>query len=223
MKNNDQILLENIYNGILKTTLNEMAFGLGAGGTSMTIQEIMDFVASKDEEGGNRVIPMSLTTVTEPRVRKTGFPYKNLYKITQTVVELTDYEKKVNRELRKQGEEGEFTAQSSSVVGERISRSVGISKRGLPLLMFDQTQIEQSTSLFVVREQSGEIHYIDKEDAKQYMPPPSPSATGTSVKWRTYGFDKIVGLRIDGREILNSEIDSDKTQIFDFVKDRLKS
>jgi hypothetical protein len=223
MRNNDQILLENIYNGILKTTLNEMAFGLGAGGTTMTIQEIMDFVASKDEEGGNRVIPMSFTSITEPRVRKTGFPYKNLYKVTQTVVELTDYEKKVNRELKKQGEEGEFTAQSSSVVKERISRSIGISKRDLPLLMFDQTQIEQSTSLFVVREQSGEIHYIDKEDAKQYMPPPSPSATGTSVKWRTYGLDKIVGLRIDGREILNSEIDSDKTQIFDFVKDRLKS
>lgn len=203
-----------------KKFLQEMAFGLGSGGESMTIQEIMDFIIEKETKGGNRIIPISFTSVTIPKYRKTGFPFASLYKITQTVAELTDYEKKVNRELVKQGGEGNFEAQSSSVVAERLSRSVGISKRGLPLLMFDQTQIEKSTSLFVVRENSGELHYIEKEEAKSYL---SPSSGYSPLQWRTYGIDKLVGLRVDGREIVNSDIDSDKMEVFNFVRDRLKS
>ena len=203
-----------------KKYLQEMAFGLGSGGQEMTIQEIMDFIVETETRGGDRIIPISFTSVTIPKYRKTGFPFASLYKITQTVAELTDYEKKMNREIVKQGGEGNFEAQSSSVVAERISRSIGISKRGLPLLMFDQTQINQSTSLFVVREKSGEIHYIEKDEAKNYLIPSSGSAP---LKWRTYGIDKLVGLRVDGREIINSEIDSDKMEIFNFVRDRLKS
>lgn len=221
MKNRDTLVLESLYERIINKPLNEMAFGLGSGGVSMSIKDIMDLIIEKDGEGGNRVIPISFTSVTVPKVRKTGFPYASLYKITQTVAELTDYEKAVNRDLQKQGAEGDFKAQSSSVVGERLSRSVGISKRGLPLLMLNQTQIEKSTSLFVVREQSGELHYIDKEEAKAYLVGSAPSAT--AVQWRTYGIDKLVGLRVDGKEIVNSEIDSDKVQVFDFVRDRLKS
>lgn len=210
----------NRFDNLAKQILTEMAFGLGAGGVNMSIKEIMDLIVEKDQEGGNRIIPISFTSVTIPKVRKTGFPFVNLYKVTQTVSELTEYEKTVNRELEKQGAEGDFKAQASNVVGERLSRSVAISKRGLPLLMFNQTQIKQSTSLFVARESSGELHYVDKEEAKTYLIGSAPS---TPLQWRTYGIDKLVGLRIDGKEIVNSEIDSDKLEVFEFVKDKLKS
>jgi hypothetical protein len=216
MRDRDSIILESIYSNVLK----EMAFGLGSGGELMGIQDIMSFIAEKDSSGGDRVIPISFTAITTPKYRKTGFPYAKMYKITQTVAELTSYEKKVNREISKQGGDGDFEAQSSSVVGERISRSVGISKRGLPVLMFDQTQIEKSTSLFVVMESSGDLHYIEKEEAVKYL---SPSSVSSPLQWRTYGIDKLVGLRVDGREIINSDIDSEKMEIFNFVRDRLKS
>jgi hypothetical protein len=217
MKNKDQILLENAYGKIY-----EMAFGLGSGGVSMGIKQIMDLIIKKDTEGKNREIPFSFTSVTVPKIRKTGFPYKSLYKITQTVARLGDYKKFVNRELEKKGEGETYEPGESNVIAQRLSRSVGISKRGLPVLCMDITYIESATSIFVVREQSGEIHKIEKEEAKQYLIPSSSGPAGTSIKFRTYGFDKLVGLRIDNQEIVNSEIDSDKTEVFNYVRGELK-
>lgn len=226
MRNNDSVLLEQAY-----ASIYEMAFGLGRENASaMTIKEIMDLVVQKDSESEKRAIPFSFTSITMPKVYKKSppegkeiMPYKTLYKVTQTVAELTDYEKEVNRQLTKQGEEADFQRQGSSVIGERLSRSVGISKKGLPVLILNTTYIKPSTSLFVGRGQDGQLSYVEKEEARKYMYPPSTSPQGTDVKWRNYGFDKLVGLRVDKQEILNSEIDDDKKEVFEFVKDQLKS
>ena len=138
------------------------------------------------------------------------------------MAQIGEYEKNVNNRLKAQGEEQDFKAQASNVIGERLSRSVAISKRGLPLLMFDSPYTKSATSIYLVRDNIGRLKEISEEEAKKYMPAPRPSHTGTGVKWRTYGIDKLVGIRVDNQEIINTDIDDDKIEVYEMVKDRLK-
>jgi hypothetical protein len=217
MRNKDTLILENLYSQIY----NEMAFGLGAGGTPMSIQQIMDLVVNKNKTEGNREIPFSFTSVTTPKFYKKQCSYQTIYKITQTVASLGSYGRKLNRELEKRGEEP-VEVGARKAVENRISRNVGISIKGNPLLLFDITYIQATTSIFVVREQSGEIHKIEKEEAKKLLYPASaPNVVG--MKERNYAFSSLVGLKIDKQEIVNTDVPEDKMEVFNYVKSELKS
>jgi hypothetical protein len=213
--NKDRIILENIY--------MEMAYGFAEGSIPMDIKGMMDFVIKADKEKPNTTIPFSFTAVTTPRKYEKQFPHQQLYKITQTIGELGEYQKEVNRQLTKRGDEGDFEAQSSNTVGERLSRSVGISKRGLSLIMFNSNLIKNNVTFYVIRDNQGNLKEIDKEEAKQYMYPSSGGKFETDVKWRTYGFDKMVGLRVNKQEMINTEIDDDKMEVFDFIGHKLRA
>jgi hypothetical protein len=213
--NKDQTLLESLY--------VEMAYGFAEGSKPMSIQQMMDHVKQMDEQKSNTTIPFSFTSITNPKYYKKQFPFQQLYKVTQTVGELGEYQKEVNRQLTQRGDEGDFEAGASSVVGERISRSVGISKRGLPVLMFNNNLIQNNVSLYVIRDNDGNLKEISKDEATGYMYPPSGGKFDTNVKWRTYGFDKMVGLRVGGTEMVNTDIDEDKMEVFDFIGHNLRA
>jgi len=64
---------------------------------------------------------------------------------------------------------------------------------------------------------------LDKEEAKQYMYPSSGGKFDTNVKWRTYGFGKIVGLRVNKQEMINTDIGDDQMEVFDFIGHKLRA
>jgi len=212
---NDRVILENLY--------MEMAYGFAEGSKPMDIKGMMDFVIQADKEKPNTTIPFSFTSITLPRKYEKQFPHKQLYKVTQTNGELGEYQKEVNRQLTQRGEEGNFEAGASNTVGEYLSRSVGISKKGLPLLMFNSNLVKNTVSFFVIRDNQGNLKEIDKEEAKQYMYPSSGGKFDTNVKWRTYGFDKIVGLRVNKQEMINTDIGDDQMEVFDFIGHKLRA
>jgi hypothetical protein len=213
--NKDKLILENLY--------MEMAYGFAEGSKPMDIKGMMDFVIQADKEKPNSTIPFSFTSITTPRKYEKRFPHRQLYKVTQTNGELGEYQKEVNRQLAARGDEANFEAGASSTVGERLSRSVGISKRGLPLLMFNSNLVTNTVSFYVIRDNQGNLKVIEKEEAKGYMYPPSGGKFDTNVKWRTYGFDKMVGLRVNRQEMINTDIDDDKMEVFDFIGHKLRA
>jgi hypothetical protein len=215
MNKRDQLILEHIY--------LEMAYGFAEGSVAMDIRGMMDAVVQADKEKPNTTIPFSFTSITTPRKYEKQFPHNQLYKVTQTNGELGEYQKEVNRQLAARGDDANFEAGASNTVGERISISVGISKRGLPLLMFNSNLVTNTVSFYVIRDNHGKLQEIDKEEAKQYMYPSSGGKFETNVKWRTYGFDKMVGLRVNKQEMINTDIDDDKMEVFDFIGSKLRA
>lgn len=215
MKRSDSIILENLY--------VEMAYGFSEGSRPMNISQIMDFVIQNDKKRGNKTEPFSFTSITNPAVYKKTFPYKNLYKVTQTTGELGEYQKEVNRQLVQRGEEGNFEAGAARTIKQIISPSVAITTRDNPVLRFNSNFVKNTVSLYVLRDNDGSLREISKEEAQKYMRPSSGGKFDTNVKWRTYGFDKMVGLRIGGTEIVNTEIDEDKMEVFDFGGHQLRS
>jgi hypothetical protein len=223
MRNKDTIILESLYTQIY----NEMAYGMGAGGTPMSTQQIMDLIVHKNQTQGNREIPFSYTSITTPKEYKTGerkSPYAVIYKIKQTVASLNDYEISVNRELEKNGEEADFQAQSRKAIKIRLSRNIGISTKDNPLLLLNLSYVKATTTLYVAREHNGEIHLITKEQARNHLyPPPTPSSNNTSNNTRNYRIDGMVGLKIDKQEITNTDTPEDKIEVLNLVRDQLKS
>jgi hypothetical protein len=215
--NKDRLLLENLYTGIY----NEMAYGLGAGGTPMSIQQIMDLVVNKNRTEGNRETPISMTYVVDyaKSFKKKSCTYQNLYKVTQTIATLGQYKAKLNRHLETNGEEPVEGVNARKAVGERLSQNVAISKTGKPLLCFSVTQVQGSTNLFFAREQNGELKRIEKDEFYHLRYPVKPNPTGEINP----AIQSIVALKVGGQEILNTEVPEEKMEIFNLVRNELKS
>jgi hypothetical protein len=205
--------------------LREMAYGLGGSGQELTKDELIKYVIELDKIGRG-VMPVSFTSVTVPTYRKTGFPYKTLFKVGQTSGMIgTDYESNVNKQREREGVEGEFVAQANKNIRERLSPSVGITTKGLPVLVYRPTN-KPLPSFWFVETQDGQIQEVEKEQIKPFLPAPSPSMSQgveKTIDYRTYGFDKIVGISIDGKEHIVSDVNPIAKQIFEKVKDRLRS
>jgi hypothetical protein len=222
MRNKDTIILENLYTNIY----NEMAYGMGAGGRPMSTQEIIEFIVHKNQTQGNKEIQISYTSITTPKLLKRQMPpdVETLYKVTQTVGRLGNYEKIVNREREKAGEEPDFKAQSNSRLKERLSQNIGITTTDKPVLLLDLTWLKSGTSIFVVKSKDGQLHEASREEIQGYIAPSSggPPQTG-QANFRSIGLDNIVGFRIENQEIVNSTMPEDRIEVFNFVKDKLKS
>jgi hypothetical protein len=222
MRNKDTILLEGLYTNIY----NEMAFGMGAGGKQMSKEQIIDFIVHKNKNQGQKEIQISYTSITAPKVLKRQIPqhYSTLYKVTQTTGRLGNYEKIVNRELEKQGAEPDFKAQSNSRIKERLSQNIGITTSDNPVLILDVTRLSSNTSIFVVKTNTGELQEIPKEEAKTFLAGSSSSIPKEGqANYRMIGLDNIVAFRVENEEIVNSSIPEDRVQVFNYIKDKLKS
>ena len=215
MRNKDTLLLEQAYDRIY----NEMAYGLGAGGTQMTIQQIMDLVIHKNQTDGKRETPISFTSVTDyaKRMYKKQSNFKTMYKVSQTVASLGDYKTKLNRDLVKQGEDPVDEVGARKAVMQRLSQNIGVSTRGNPLLMFSIAH--SKPSIHVAREQNGELHVIGKEEFDRLKYPSKPNER----KEYHYAISSLVAVKIGGQEIINTETPEDKMEVFNFVRDQLKS
>ena len=209
--------------------LREMAYGLGGSGEQLTRDELINYVIELDKLGRG-TMNISFTSITVPKFKKTGFPYKNLYKVKQTTGKIgTDYQAGVNRQREKEGVEGEFKSQSSSVIKERVSPSVGISFKGNPLLIYKPASDPSNTSnqsYYFAETQDGQIQEVGKDVVKPFLYPYTPSAAQgveKTVTYLTYAFSNIIGMKIEGKDHAVSDIDPIKKQIFEMVQDRLKS
>ena len=217
MRNKDTMILESLYTQIY----NEMAYGLGAGGTPMSTQQIMDLVVHKNQTEGNRETPISMTYVVDyPKsFYKKLCSYQNLYKVTQTIATLGQYKAKLNRELVKVGDEPVEEVGVRKAVRERLSQNVGISTTGKPLLCFSVTQVQGSTNAFVAREQNGQLVTIEKDEFYRLRYPIKPNP----IKEINPAISSIVGLKVGGQEILNTDVPEDKMEVFNLVRNQLKS
>jgi hypothetical protein len=221
MKDKDTIILEGLYANIM-----EMAYGLGSGGQSMSADQIIEKIVNINKVQGDKEYPISYTSITTPRVLKRQLPpdIETLYKVTQTVGRLGSYEKIVNREKEKAGGEADFKAQSNSRIAERLSQNVGITTKGNKVLILDLTWLKSGTSIFIVKTKDGQLHEVSRDDIQGYIAPSSggPPQEG-QANYRMIGLDNIVGFRLEGHEIVNSSIPEDRVEVFNFVKDKLKS
>jgi hypothetical protein len=217
MRNKDTMILESLYTKIY----NEMAYGLGAGGTPMSIQQIMDLVVHKNQTEGNRETPISMTYVVDyaKSFKKKACTYQNLYKVTQTIATLGEYKAKLNRHLATTGEEPVEEVGARKAVEQRLSQNVGISKTGKPLLLFNITQVQGSTNLFIAREQNGAIRRIEKDEFYNLRYPVKPNPT----KEINPAIQSIVALKVGGQEIINTEVPEEKMEVFNLVRNELKS
>lgn len=204
-------------------TIMEMAFGLGSG-TSITqdqfTQKVIDFDNSK---AGTR--PISFTSVTNPVYRKTGFPYKALYKVGQTNGILGfDYQANVNAQREREGKPADFLVQPSKTIKEWLSFSIGITHKGLKVLRY--RPMSSSSSYFVVVNQDDSLAEISKEEAVKFLTPvavPANQGVENTIDYRTYGFDKIVAVSFLKEENTISDADPVRLQVFNLVKDKLVS
>lgn len=209
--------------------LREMAYGLGGSGEQLSKDELIKYIMELDKIGRG-TMNISFTSITIPKFRKTGFPYKNLYKVKQTTGKIgTDYQAGVNRQREKEGVEGEFKAQSSSVIKERLSPSVGITFKGNAVLIYKPASDASNTSnqsFYFAETQDGQIQEVEKETIKPFLPsyvPPQSQGVEKTITYLTYSFSNIIGMKIEGKDHAITDIDPIKRQIFEMVQDRLKS
>ena len=211
------------FNALFEQILDDMAFGLGTG-TPITqdefVQKVIDFDNSKT---GTR--PISFTSVTSPVYRKTGFPYKALYKVGQTNGMLGfDYGANVNAQREREGKPADFLVQPSKTIKEWISFSIGITHKGLKVLRY--RPLNPAPSYFVVVDQDGTLKEIEKDEAVKYLTPvsePTNQGLEQAIDYRTYGIDKIVAVSFQKQEHTISDADPERMRVFDIVKGKLKA
>lgn len=211
------------FNILFETLLKDMAYGLGAGTPTTQdefVQEIMGFDNAKT---GTR--PISFTSVTSPAYRKTGFPYKALYKVGQTNGMVGfDYGANVNAQREREGKPADFLVQPSKTIREWLSFSIGITHKGLKVLRY--RPLQPAPSYFVVETQEGSLNEISKEEAVKYLTPvatPTNQGIENTIDYRTYGIDKIVAYNFQKAEHTISDADPKRLAVFEVVKDSLRS
>lgn len=204
--------------------LTEMAYGMGADSTPITKDALLQIIKDFDKSDvGTR--PISFTSVTNPVYRKTGFPYKALYKVGQTAGMLgTDYSGNVNRQREREGKPADFAAQQSSTIKEWISPSIGITHKGNVVIKY--RPLAPSPSFWVVQNNDGTFVEVSKEEALKYITPTAGApnqGVEKEISYRTYGIDKLVAVNFLKNEYMVSDADPTRLEVFSLVKDKVKS
>ena len=214
------------FKTLVEKIISEMAFGIGKY-KEIPLQELIDHIISFDNagQGVNKASKASFTVVTVPQYRKTGFPYKKLYKLGQTEVLIrTDYESNVNAQREREGKEADFKAGKASGMKERISKSVAVTTKDLPVLVYRPEK--SRPSFWFVETNTGEIQEVPKEEIASFLYVPSGNSNQgleSEISYRTIGFDKIIGMSFQGEEFMVSDADPIKKQIFNMAQDKLVS
>jgi hypothetical protein len=215
--NKDQIILESIY--------MEMAYGLSGTGEAITKKELVEHILALDKMKRG-VMNVSFTAVTIPQFRKTGFPYKNLYKIKQVQGQIGyDYGSSVNKQREREGNEEIFIPQPSKSVRDYLSPSIGITFRGNYVIRY-KPKLISNPSYFFAETRDGEIKEVDKEEVRPFIPEYKPSGiqgVEKTVSHLDYGIDGIVGIKIEGKDHIIEDADPIKKHIFELAQDRMKS
>jgi hypothetical protein len=216
-------IMNSPFNIIAENIINDMSFGLGTSSPVTQddfVQQVIEFDNSKV---GTR--PISFTSVTTPLYRKTGFPYKNLYKIGQTNGMIGfDYQANVNAQREREGKPADFLVQPSKTIKEWLSFSIGITHRDLKVLRY--RPLNPAPSYFVVVDQDGTLKEIENEEAVKYLVPvSSPTNQGIeqTIDYRTYGIDKIVAYSFLKKEHTITDVDPERLEIFNVVRAKLRS
>ena len=214
------------FKTLVEEVISEMAYGIG-NYTEIPLQELIDHVISFDNagQGVNKSSKASFTVVTVPQYRKTGFPYKKLYKVGQTSANIrNDYESNVNAQREREGKEGDFKAGAAKGIKERVSKSVAVTTKDLTVLVY--RPMEPKPSFWFVETNTGEIQEVPKEEIASFLFAPAPSSgqgVDSEISYRTIGFDKIIAMSFQGQEFMVSDVDPIKKEIFNKVQDRLAS
>jgi len=207
---------------LAETVMKEMAFGLG-NNTPVTIQEFVDKVIDFNNQRGG-TMPISFTSVTNPQYRKTGCPFKRIWKVGQTNGMIgTDYEKNVNAQREREGKTADFVKQQFSNVKEWLSDSVGITTTGLRVIAY--RPINTSPANWVVEDALGHKRQVPESEIKPFLSGSRSSNQGVDkeVQYRLYGTDKIVAATFMKQEYIIEDIDPVREAVFEIVKDSLKS
>lgn len=189
-----------------------MSFGLKAFTPIHSQTLIEDIVAFDDAKIGAR--PISLTTVTTPAFRKTGFDYDNLYKISQSngIIGF-DYEANVNAQRLREGKEADFVAENNKRVKNWLSRSVGITNKDNTVLRF--RLLHNFKTIFVV-EKDGKLLRAEPDFLKPYLYEYTGNTQGVdaAIQYRMIGFDKIIAACFNGQSKLVIDLDPALTKVF---------
>ena len=187
--------------------LSEMAFGRGSGAINILLKDFISKVAELDTRG---VVPFAFTSITEPKLKKTGNPYKKVYKVSQVNVLLgVDYEAQKNRELEKQGLPATFVA-GPRAWGEHFTNSIVVHNGKYYLVV----NIQGSHSVYINVKEDGSFETLDKTLIQPFLPTPSTSDN----KYHTYSFGSIVSGTLDKQEYVVEDVDQIRKDILAFLK-----
>jgi hypothetical protein len=214
--NKDKLILENLY--------MEMAYGLSGTGEAITKQELIEHIIALDKMKRG-TMNVSFTAVTDARPKKTGFLYKNLYKIKQVQGQIGyNYGSSVNKQRQREGNEEIFIPEPSRSVRDYISTSIGITFRDNYVIRY-KPKLTSNPDYFFAETHNGEIVEVGEEKIKDFLPKNKPSerqGVEKTVEHRDYGIDGIMGIKIEGKDHIIEDADPIKKHIFELAKERLK-
>ena len=187
--------------------LSEMSFGRGLGATNILLKDFIGKVAELDSRG---VVPFSFTSITEPKLKKTGNPYNKVYKVSQVNVLLgVDYEAQKNKELEKQGLPATFVA-GPRAWGEHFTNSIVVHNGKYYLVV----NIQGSHSTYINVKEDGNFEILDKTSVQPFL----PSSSTSDNKYHTYSFNSIVSGTLDKQEYVIEDVDQARKDILVFLK-----
>jgi hypothetical protein len=139
----------------------------------------------------------TIVTRTPVKLKKTGNPYSEVFKVQTVIVDLNvSYEEKVNEERMVQnGDVAETFKAQPRKWGDHVNGTI-LQKED----KFYLGVIEVSKVGTPIYEHEGKT--IELAQIEPFMPAVSPVKTQElkeNVKFRTYKLDNIIGLNIDGR------------------------
>lgn len=213
----------NSFNKLTSKLVTEMAYGLN-NFEPLSSEEFVQLIVDFDNSGKGAK-PISFTSITSPAHRKTGFPYRKLFKVGQTNGMIGfDYEANVNAQRERENRPADFVAGGNTKVKEWLSRSIAVTNTGLTALRY--RPLTPAPSYFVVRNADGSLTEVDRETILPFLyAPPASSGQGVEelVQYRLYGVDKIIAVSFEKKEYVITDVDPEKIEVFDIVKHKLKS
>lgn len=149
---------------------------------------------------------ISVVTVTDPRLKKTGNPYTNVVKVSSFTGQINfDYENAVNNQRKREGISAQFEAQSSYAVP--CFRDDGT------MLPFAQHKTNSKKYLRIRPLQTSDVKYVDqntgeeisKDKLKPWLPAKSKSSsqeTEKEVVFRLFDLDSVRSIGVDGKNFV---------------------
>ena len=142
---------------------------------------------------------VTISALVEARSRKTGNPYKAIYKLSKVNgISGADYENSVNNQLEREGKENDFSAGERSW-GTRISPTL-VENKGKSYLAMHVQKTSKPTYLV---DKNSMLTVIDKKKIENFIIQPSKPTQGgveKNVIYRNYSLENIKYIAIGGEK-----------------------
>jgi len=195
----------------------EMAFGMDTFADSITQEQLVEKIREADKTGAT---PISITAVTIPQQKKGGNIFLPIYKVSQINGMINaDYERSVNRQREREGQEGGF--KRGTGWGEHETPSLVRGKNGLSIAIqpTQRSGTSKKRTPIYVGTQGGNFKVLTPDEWSPFVYTQKPEDTATSqgvnkpVIYRRVLVSNIAGITIGGKEYAIEDLDPLKQEV----------